>query len=353
MEYSTLPPNEFALRRDWVQNNIISVIAANGGRFIYRDGPVNILLDTSDQKDRRLILKKIQRALFNERKRVESRMDVPVSVAMPTPKTSNKTVRAVVEDDSSFHDDESLEEEASPARSFMVSNIKTIHEEEEEEEDDDEDVVEGVVQETVSNLQQAMDSEEDSMSSEWEVKTQAEDKEEDMDLEEPPAMVEQPPMSDLSASSVGTFGDASVGTSGSRRRDSIKLEALAALASELLVLDEDISEATPPPTTLTSRASAVVTPTAMEELATSPSVVPLKKRQARCGSYSGLEKMFGAQSQQPVLNSFKFNQPALDMPYTPRAGAFQQWQVQQNLAPVQQNLTPLRAPFAGKVFPWY
>lgn len=69
--YSRLDVSNYNLRRKFVKESIIDPILKSGGRFIMRLGVALKLLDVNDKVDLRLIYKKIQRALFNERKRRE------------------------------------------------------------------------------------------------------------------------------------------------------------------------------------------------------------------------------------------------------------------------------------------
>ncbi|CAB9500773.1 expressed unknown protein [Seminavis robusta] len=77
--YSQLDKKNFARRRRYVQQNILDIILKNKGRFIMRQGCAPLgslemrLLDPTDKKDTRLIFKKVQRSLFNEKKRRQAK----------------------------------------------------------------------------------------------------------------------------------------------------------------------------------------------------------------------------------------------------------------------------------------
>ena len=84
LEYSQLSPLITKPRRHFIEKKIICPIVEAGGRFIMRGGEFHGELDLHDKARKCLIFKKIQRALFNERKRREE------SDALVTPRDSEE-----------------------------------------------------------------------------------------------------------------------------------------------------------------------------------------------------------------------------------------------------------------------
>ena len=78
--YANMDPAAHQKRKDFVRKSIVNVMLSRGGRFIMRlNGPHEMhLLDPSKDVDLKLIFKKIQRALFNEKKRQELSGSVPI-----------------------------------------------------------------------------------------------------------------------------------------------------------------------------------------------------------------------------------------------------------------------------------
>ncbi|CAB9522598.1 Homeobox protein knotted-1-like [Seminavis robusta] len=84
LPYSRLDTSDIARRRAYVREKILDVILNNNGRFIMRDGPDMMRqLDPNDSTDIKQIFKKVQRSLFNEKKRQED-MGTPMNVDVDT-----------------------------------------------------------------------------------------------------------------------------------------------------------------------------------------------------------------------------------------------------------------------------
>ncbi|CAB9507767.1 expressed unknown protein [Seminavis robusta] len=73
--YAEMDPSKFAMRRAFVQTKILDVVIRKGGRFIMRAATDMSELHPSNVSDLRLIFKKVQRALFNEKKRQEAKQN--------------------------------------------------------------------------------------------------------------------------------------------------------------------------------------------------------------------------------------------------------------------------------------
>jgi hypothetical protein len=101
--YSNLDTSKFAMRRAFVKKKILDALIHQGGRFIVRAGEGMFLLDPNDHVDLKLIYKKVQRALFNEKKRHETKMNRKFC--------SKKLVIGWGDDD----DDDDLEDYVAPA----------------------------------------------------------------------------------------------------------------------------------------------------------------------------------------------------------------------------------------------
>ena len=73
--YSDLDTTKNGMREVFVKKNILDALVSEGGRFIVRSGAELSLLNLKDKGDRQLILKKVRRALFNEKKRQETKLN--------------------------------------------------------------------------------------------------------------------------------------------------------------------------------------------------------------------------------------------------------------------------------------
>lgn len=142
--YASLGASETKARKAFVKTKIIDALRGKGGRFIVRDGDIMSFLHVDDAADLKLIFKKIQRALFNERKRREDAEDESKEKNKP----SKVFVVTVYEDDD--RDEEANDETAmflsdyEDEDSVMVENNDTDEEDLDEEEalDDDDDDLE-------------------------------------------------------------------------------------------------------------------------------------------------------------------------------------------------------------------
>lgn len=126
--YANMDNHNFIARKEFVQAKIIDVLLEKGGRFIMRDGDDMALLDPDFPKDLKLIYKKIQRALFNEKKRQEER-------------GGNLNPTVFDSDFAAFDQPETVteEEEEDLSELELTSEDTTMEEEEEEEEETNDD----------------------------------------------------------------------------------------------------------------------------------------------------------------------------------------------------------------------
>ena len=178
--YSDLDVSKHSVRKAFVKSKIVDVMIKKGGRFIVRDGEDKYFLHPQNAEHLKLIYKKIQRALFNERKRRE------------------------------MAEEESIKTNT-PSKVFGTTLYESEYESEaESEHGDDEDSVADSVADLVED----------------------EDIEEDME-EELVAAAEEPALAD---------DDEIFEEARPRSRASLKLDQLAYLAATLLEEDSEASE---------------------------------------------------------------------------------------------------------------
>ena len=122
--YAAMGASETKARKTFVKTKIIDALREKGGRFIVRDGEAMSLLHVDSEVDLRLIFKKIQRALFNERKRREDSEEESKEKNKPA-KIFTVTV---------YEDDDSVDEE--------VNDEPTLLSEHEDQDDEDSVMVE-------------------------------------------------------------------------------------------------------------------------------------------------------------------------------------------------------------------
>jgi hypothetical protein len=123
--YSDLDTSKFAMRRAFVKKNILDALTSRGGRFVVRAGPEMFLLDPKDNVDLKLIFKKVQRALFNEKKREETKLN-----------RKFQSKKLLIEwDDDEDEDEDDLEDSVAPALLSGSSADEDDGMQEDEEED--------------------------------------------------------------------------------------------------------------------------------------------------------------------------------------------------------------------------